>query len=139
MWPVALALAATVASLCWMGFFMMGSLPLLILKHDTPLDARFVRGLFNLYYRAMAVTAAIGLGAYALAGRPVPAAGMAVLAVLAWALRRVIVGRMDRLREVMTATDGARIAHFRRLHVGGMLLNVVQLGAVAFSLTRLAL
>ena len=54
------AFAATVALLVWMGFFMMGSLPLMILKHDTPMDARFVRGLFNLYYWAVIVTATAG-------------------------------------------------------------------------------
>ena len=39
-----LALISTVALLVCMGFFMMGSLPLLILKHDTPLDSHFIRG-----------------------------------------------------------------------------------------------
>jgi len=38
MLPVVIALIATVILLVWMGFFMMGSLPLLVLKHDTPLD-----------------------------------------------------------------------------------------------------
>ena len=32
-------------------------LPLLVLSHDTPLDARFVRGYFNVYYRAALFTA----------------------------------------------------------------------------------
>src|SRR4051794_37478727 len=54
------ALISTVALLVWMGFFMMGSLPLLILKHDTPLDARFIRGLFNVYYLALVSTATVG-------------------------------------------------------------------------------
>ena len=58
---VVLSLGATVALLCTMAFFMMGSLPLLILKHDTPRDARFIRGLFALYYAAvMVVGAALG-------------------------------------------------------------------------------
>ena len=49
------ALISTVVLLVWMGFFMMGSLPLLILKHDTPVDSRFIRGLFNVYYVALMV------------------------------------------------------------------------------------
>ncbi|MDM0068471.1 hypothetical protein [Variovorax sp. J31P207] len=48
--PIVMALIPTVLLLVWMGFFMMGSLPLLVLKHDTPLDSRFIRGLFNVYY-----------------------------------------------------------------------------------------
>jgi len=35
---------------------MLGSLPLLILKHDTPVDARFIRNLFSLYYAAAMAT-----------------------------------------------------------------------------------
>lgn len=48
MLPLSLALLATVGLLISMGFFMLGSLPLLVLRHDTPMDARFIRGmLFN--------------------------------------------------------------------------------------------
>ena len=49
-----LPLATIVLLLLWMGFFMLGSLqlPLLILRHDTPLDARFIRGRFDVYSSA---------------------------------------------------------------------------------------
>ena len=53
--PTVVALTSTVALLVVMGFFMFGSLPLLILKHDTPLDSKFIRGLFNIYYVARKV------------------------------------------------------------------------------------
>lgn len=139
MWPVILAIASTVALLCSMGFFMMGSLPLLILKHDTPLDARFIRGLFNLHYRAVMVTATVAALAYGMAGKPAFSAGMAAIALLGFGLHRTIVGRMDALRGTMTPSDAPGISRFRRLHVSGMLLNVLQLGAVAIGLTQLAL
>ena len=135
---VALSLGSTVALLCTMGFFMMGSLPLLILKHDTPVDARFIRSLFALYYAAVMVTGGIAAVAYALTGRPVFALGMAAVALLAVLLRRVIVGRMDALRATMTPDDAPGIAGFRRLHIRGMLINVVQLGVVVWALTRLS-
>ena len=135
---VVLSLGSTVALLCTMGFFMMGSLPLLVLKHDTTLDARFIRGLFALYYGAVMVTGGVAAAAYALAGRPAFALGMAALVGLAVLLRRVIVGRMDALRATMTADDAAAIADFRQLHIRGMLINVVQLGAVVWGLTRLS-
>jgi hypothetical protein len=35
----------------------LGSVPLLVLTHDTPLDARFVRGFFNTCYPGAMVTA----------------------------------------------------------------------------------
>jgi hypothetical protein len=135
---VVLSLGSTVALLCTMGFFMMGSLPLMILKHDTPLDARFIRGLFALYYAAVMATASVAAASCALTSRPSFAAGMVAIAALAVLLRRVIVGRMDALRATMTADDAPGIASFRRLHVRGMLINVAQLGAVVWGLTRLA-
>jgi hypothetical protein len=75
MLPMVIALAATVVLLVWMGFFMMGSLPLLVLKHDTPLGARFIRGLFNVYDVAVVVTASAAALSFAWSGKPAFAIG----------------------------------------------------------------
>ena len=75
------ALAFTVLLLVTTAYFIMGSIPLLVLKHDTPLDARFVRAFFNVYYVAAFVTASATAISYALAGRPVVASGAALLAM----------------------------------------------------------
>jgi hypothetical protein len=120
--------------LVWMGFFMLGSLPLMILKHDTPLDARFIRGLFDVYYKAVMVVAGAGTLTHALAQRPVTTVGMAVVGAVAFYSRRAILSRMDRLRLTMTATDTPGIRRFRRLHVLGMSLNVTQLVLICASL-----
>jgi hypothetical protein len=139
MLPTVIALIATVVLLVWMGFFMMGSLPLLVLAHDTPLDARFIRGLFNVYYLAVMLTAAAAALSYAWTGRPLFALGMAGIAALAFSLRRwLLIPRMDALRQAAPATD-ATIRQFRRIHITGMLLNVAQLAAVAWALTQLGL
>lgn len=139
MLPIVSSLISTVVLLVWMGFFMMGSLPLLILAHDTPLDARFIRGLFNVYYLAVMLTAGAAALCYAWTGRPFFALGMAAIAALAFALRRwIIIPRMDRLRETIPQVEASAL-RFRRLHIVGMMLNVVQLGGVAWSLTRLGL
>ena len=122
-----LPLATIVLLLLWMGFFMLGSLPLMILRHDTPLDARFIRGLFEVYYKAVMVVASAGFIAHAVAQRPATTAGMAVIGAAAFCSRRAILGRMDRLRLSMTATDADGIRRFRKLHVIGMLLNFAQL------------
>ena len=45
------ALFFTVILLVITAYFLMGSVPLLILKHDTPMDGNFVRGFFDIYYR----------------------------------------------------------------------------------------
>ena len=137
--PIAFALLATVGLLISMGFFMLGSLPLLILKHDTPLDARFIRGLFYYYYGAVMATATAAAAGYAFAGKPLFSLGMCCIVALAFLLRRAVLSRMDLVRSVMTPADRAAISRFRRLHIGGMLFNVVQLGTVAWGLTFLSL
>lgn len=126
--------ATIVLLLVWMGFFMLGSLPLMILKHDTPLDARFIRGLFDVYYKAVMVVAALGVLAHAWAQRPVITLAMAGVAAIAFISRRIILGRMDRLRATMTASDTAGIRSFRRWHGLGMALNLAQLLAICGSL-----
>jgi hypothetical protein len=112
---------------------------LLVLKHDTPLDSRFIRGLFNVYYVAVMLTASAAALSYAWSGKPVFSVGMAFIAGLAFALRRwIIIPRMDILRGSIPAADTS-ILQFRKLHIAGMMLNAAQLGTVAWSLTRLAL
>ena len=137
--PIVMALIPTVLLLVWMGFFMMGSLPLLVLKHDTPLDSRFIRGLFNVYYLAVMLTASAAALGYAWTAKPAFALGMACIATLAFALRRwLVIPRMDFLRDRIPASDTA-ISRFRRLHIAGMMLNVAELATVAWALTRLGL
>lgn len=128
--------ATLVLLLVWMGFFMLGSLPLMILKHDTPLDARFIRGLFDVYYKAVIVVTAAGTLTHLLAQRPVTAAGMAAIGIVAFCSRRAILSRMDRLRTTMTPTDAGGIRRFRKLHVLGMSLNVAQLAAICVVLPK---
>jgi hypothetical protein len=117
---------------------MMGSLPLLILKHDTPLDSRSIRGLFNLYYVAVMNTAAVGALSCALGGRFTIALALGCVAALGFAGRYWLVARMDTVRSTMTADDSAAIGQFRRLRIAGMLLNVALLAAFCFGLTRVS-
>ena len=63
------ALFFTVALLVTTAYFLLGSIPLLILKHDTPLDSSFVRSFFNTYYLAAMFTAGAAAASYAFAGR----------------------------------------------------------------------
>jgi hypothetical protein len=122
-----LALFFTVALLAVTTYFLMGSVPLLILKHDTPMDSRFVRGFFNTYYLAAIVTAGATAVSYALAGRPVFAAGASVLALLATVLRRVVIPKMDSLRAQMQLDETGAVSGFRRIHVTAILVNLMQL------------
>ncbi len=134
-----LALFFTMALLVITAYFIMGSVPLLILKHDTPMDAHFVRGFFNTYYWAAIFTAGATAVSYALAGRPVFGAGGAVVALLAYGLRRLVIPRMDLLREQMRVNETAAIPGFRRIHVTAIVANLVQLVVIVWCLVAVSI
>ena len=124
----------TVALLVTTAYFLLGSLPLLVLKHDTPLDSRFVRGFYDTYYLAAMVTAAATAVSFAAAGRPFLAAGAAALALLAAVLRRKVIPAMDSLRERIGTSGALAVAEFRRMHVAAILVNLLQLVVIVWSL-----
>ena len=128
------ALFFTVALLVTTLYFILGSIPLLVLKHDTPLDARFVRGFFNIYYRGAVVTAGATSISYAFAGRPALATGAAALALLAVALRKKIIPKMEALGAQIQSNSMDAITGFRRTHVTAIAINVVQLVVIVWSL-----
>src|SRR5664279_3939700 len=127
------ALFFTVALLVTTLYFILGSIPLLVLKHDTPLDARFVRTFFNMYYKGAVVTAGATSISYALAGRPALATGAVALALLAVVLRKKIIPKMDALG-AQIQSDMDAIPGFRRTHVTAIAINVVQLVVIVWSL-----
>lgn len=128
------ALVFTVALLVTTAYFLMGSVPLLILKHDTTMDSRFVRGFFNTYYLAVLFTASATAVCYGLSGRHTVAVGAAALALLGVVLRRTIIPKMDALRPLIQSGERHAIATFRRIHVVAMLINLAQLVLIVWSL-----
>ena len=133
------ALFFTVALLVTTGYFILGSIPLLVLKHDTPLDARFVRGFFSVYYSAALLTAGATAISYALAGRMVVALGAAALALLAFVLRQQIIPKMDALGAQIKSNDLDAIPGFRKTHLTAIAINVVQLVVIVWSLIAMRL
>jgi hypothetical protein len=133
------ALFFTVALLVATAYFLLGSVPLLILKHDTPMDSRFVRGFFNTYYLAAMFIASAAAVGYAFAGRLVFAAGAAVLALLATILRRKVIPQMDSLRAQIQVSGTDAIPGFRRAHLFAILVNLTQLVLIVWSLTTFSL
>jgi len=134
------ALFFTVVMLVITAYFLMGSVPLLILKHDTPMDARFVRGFFNTYYLAAMFTASATAVGYGLAGRLYLATGAAALALLATILRWKFIPRMGTLGVEMTQSNGmGAISEFRRIHVTATLVNLTQLVLIVWTLIALSM
>jgi len=137
--PTLVGFAFTVLLLFWMGFFTLGSLPLMILKHDTLLDARFIRGLFDVYYKAVMVVSTGGAVFYSIARHPLSAAAMCTVFLVAFASRHSVLPRMDRLRAGPAPMDKPAIRHFRQLHVAGMAMNFAQLIALCYGMARMGL
>ena len=137
--PTLVGFAFTVLLLFWMGFFTLGSLPLMVLKHDTLLDARFIRGLFDVYYKAVMVVSTGGAAAYALAWHPLSCAAMCILFLVAYFSRRLMLPRMDELRTRDTPMEPPHVRTFRRLHVTGMALNFSQLLGVVYGMSQMGL
>jgi hypothetical protein len=133
------ALFFTVALLVTSAYFILGSIPLLILKHDTPLDARFVRGFFSIYYTAAIVTAGATSVSYALAARTAFATGAGVLTVPAFFLRKQVIPKMDALGARMQVNAMDAIPGIRKTHVTAIAINIAQLVAIVWGLTTLRL
>jgi hypothetical protein len=133
------SLLFTVALLVTSAYFLLGGLPLLVLDHDTELDARFVRGFFSVYYRAAMVTATGAALSYALWGRFAFAAGALALVALALLLRRQLLAAMARLGERIQAADAAAIRAFKRVHGLALAANALQLALVVWGTTKLSL
>jgi len=136
--PILAALFFTVALLATTAYFILGSIPLLVLKHDTPLDSRFVRAFFNLYYRAAFVTAAATSVSYAIAGRLAAAGGAAALALIAIVLRNQVIPKMDALGAQIQSDFMDAIPGFRRIHVTAIVINIAQLAFIVWSLIVLS-
>lgn len=117
----------TVALLFITAYFLLGGLPLLILKHDAPLDARFIRRFFEVYYKTAFWTAVGAFASYALWGRLVLAVGAAAFAVAATLLRRHFLPVMHQLGTQIEANDGQAIQRFRRMHATALLINLALL------------
>ncbi len=136
MLPRMFALVPTILLLMSLGFFVLGSTPLLILKHDTAMDSRVIRQVFNYCYGLVAVIAVVACAGVAFSGRAGMAAGLATIAILAFTARRWVLARMDALRTTMHDGDAQAVRRFRGLHVGAIAFNAAQLVAVVWGISQ---
>lgn len=132
------ALVFTVAMLVTTAYFLMGGLPLLILQHDSPIDEKFVRRFFDIYYKAVFVTAGGAAISYALWSRWPFALGAAGVVMLALALRRKILPQMEALGARMASKDPAALSSFRKVHGQALLANLVQLLVLGWAVTKIS-
>lgn len=124
----------TVGMLATTVYFLLGSIPLLILKHDTPIDSSFIRSFFNLYYRVAMFVATGAALSYLASERYAFAAGAAVIALLATVLRRTVVAKMDTLKTHIHAANFEAIPEFRKIHFQAIQISFILLIVVVWSL-----
>jgi hypothetical protein len=137
-WGMYGAFVFTVALLFFTAYFLLGGLPLLILKHDVPLDARFVRAFFNVYYRVSFWSAVGAAVSYAAWGRVVFAAGAALIAVVVTLLRKHFLQAMEEVGAQIAGSDTEPIRRFRRMHGAALLMNVALLVVLVWGTIRLS-
>ncbi len=130
-----IALAATVLTLSSLGFFVLGSTPLLILAHDVHMDAKFIRQVFHYCYRVITLFSGVGAIAHAVTGRMELALPLGLVCALALGMHPWVLARMDGLRPLIDAGDMGAVRRFRHLHAGGIGLNLAQLVAMVVGLS----
>jgi hypothetical protein len=135
--PQTIALFFTVILLAVTAYFLLGSVPLLVLKHDNPVDASFIRSFYITYYRVALVAAVGTVVCYALAGRSMLALGAAGIAALTLLLRARFIPMMAHLAPQIQANEALAIPAFRQLHKSAILINTGQLLAILGSLGML--
>ena len=133
------ALFFTVALLVTTAYFIMGGLPLLVLQHDTPLDQKFIRRFFAIYYKAALLASGLATVSYAMWGRLAFALGTAIIAVFILLLRRKILPLMEELGTKIQASDETAIQAFRRVHGIALAVNLLQLVALVWGVTQISL
>ncbi|MEI6028150.1 MAG: hypothetical protein WCT47_15815 [Betaproteobacteria bacterium] len=139
MFPTFAALFFTVVLMVTTAYFLMGGLPLLVLKHDTALDARFVRSFFDIYYKAAFFAATGAAISYALSSRPAFAMGNAGVAVMVMLLRTKLIAAMAQLDDLIQQGEMQAIRRFKKVHCAALAMNLAQLIGLVWGLTQISL
>lgn len=135
MTPNILALYATVIVLFVMAYFALASFAFVFVRLEVDAVARMLRGLFSICYLMLAGAGALAALAYIKLGVPGFAVAMAGIALLALLMRRGFLKRVDAGAVARAAGDRVALRQYRLLHLGGMVVNFVQLVAVASSIS----
>ena len=126
----------TVAMLAVTAYFLFGSIPLLILKHDNNMDSKFIRSFYITYFKFAIVVSTAAAISYAAAFRPIQALGAFAIAMLTLVLRFKFIPQLDQLgSEIREDRNLMAIPEFRKIHRNAITLNFAQLITVLGSLS----
>jgi hypothetical protein len=132
--PPTIALFFTVILLAVTTYFLLGSIPLLTLRHDHPMDARFVRSFYVTYFKMAFVAALAATASYAFAGRPLLALGAVTIAGMTVYVRSQLVSQMAAWGSQIGLEGAAAIRSFRKTHRRAIAINTGQLAIILSSL-----
>ena len=134
--PQTIALFFTVALLAITAYFLLGSVPLLVLKHDNPVDASFIKSFYTTYFKFAIVVATAATFSYALAAKPMLTLEAAIIATLTLLLRFKFIPKMEQIgSEIRDNSNLMAIPEFRKIHKTAILINATQLFTVLGSLS----
>ena len=126
----------TVAMLAVTAYFLFGSIPLLILKHDNNMDSKFIRSFYITYFKFAIVVSTAAAISYAAAFRPIQAMGAFAIAILTLVLRFKLIPQLDQCGyEIREDRNFMAIPEFRKIHLNAITLNFAQLITVLGSLS----
>ena len=133
-----ISLFFTVAMLAVTTYFLFGSIPLLILKHDNSMDSKFIRAFYMTYFKFAIVVSTAAALSYFVAVRPVLAMVASAIATLTLILRFKFIPKMDQFgSDIRENNNLMAIPEFRKIHKTAISLNFAQLVTVLTSLNFL--
>ena len=136
--PDNIALFATIILLLPMIYFLLAAPAFLLVKLDIPPVTLLLRAMFSGYFLTVAIAGFVGTMAVAVTGRLGLAIGIGLIAAFAALSRRWFLRQMDARLSDRDAGDADAVRRLRRLHLGGMLSNAVQLAAVVACIPYIA-
>jgi hypothetical protein len=131
-----ISLFFTVAMLAVTTYFLFGSIPLLVLKHDNNMDSKFIRAFYITYFKIAIVVSTAAAISYAAALRPLMTLLASTIAILTLVLRFKFIPQMDRFGSAIREDNKLMaIPQFRKIHKTAITLNLAQLITVLGSLS----
>ena len=127
----------TVAMLAVTTYFLFGSIPLLILRHDNPMDSKFIKSFYVTYFK-IALTVTMGATiAHALANKFSMLMVALAVGCTTIMLRRKLISQMELQGSAIQGENYMAVPEFRKTHKSAIIINVVQLLSVLTGLISL--
>lgn len=138
MFEIYLSLLFAVSLVVINTYFLLGGLPLLTLKHDSETDATFIGKFFKLSCQLSIVSTIGAIFSFGLWGKWFFVAGSSWMFCTTLLVRSQMLPRMLTQGNLIREGDFQATAKFRRLHVGILLLLLINLVLLVNALVHLS-